>query len=163
MVNIIQKSFFFSLQVENIVFDKRIVQKCCFWGIFSQSINLNCFVLILKKASFWFFWGFCVLCFCLYFVVFWSCTLSWLMFFVFPPLNRESLGQWMSLGVKVPHRQTCLPPASLQIWSLATLGISKEKWQLKKDSEYPRYWCKHLHPSAACNVLTQDPCLSIYI
>lgn len=43
----------FALQVENIVFDKRIIQKSCFWGIFSQSIfglfEFFGFVLIYKK------------------------------------------------------------------------------------------------------------------
>lgn len=44
----------FALQIENIFFDKRVIQKCCFWGIFSQSINLNLFFFfnLKKKASF---------------------------------------------------------------------------------------------------------------
>lgn len=50
----------------------------------------------------------------------------------FPGLRRGSLGQQMSLGVKVAHRQARLPSASAQIWAWGTLGVSKEKWQLKK-------------------------------
>lgn len=65
----------------------------------------------------------------------------------------------MSLGVKVPHRQACLPSANLEIWSSGALGISKEKWQVKKHSEYLHVRCKHLNPSAIFNLPEYHDCL----
>lgn len=156
LVSCINKRFIpFPLHGESMYFNKmshnwNITPKIYFWGISSQSKKL--FKNLTKTLSLDFQAIFC-LSLCLYYVILQSYTLFWLMFFAFfSHLNRGSLGQWMLLGVKVPHRQACLPSANLQIWSSGTLGISKEKWQLKKYSEYPHFRCKHLNPSAIFNL-----------